>query len=179
MWWSLLLIIYLKYGEFSAKFHEEVVEIFRSRVVSPTFVACINFMLTLKTVLSSSILWWFYTKTFYCENIEEKFQSILALKSLFHLRIILFFSQKLALTMVFTSQELILLTLISHKKWIPLFEMKACLPFCVLTIAIITWTLDLASSLPRCGKRKIVLLACKLPKQCISKHIFSYIHVII
>ena len=83
MWWSTLLIIYLKYGEFSAEFHEEVVEIFRSRVVSPTFVACINFMLTLKTV-------WFYTKTFYCENIEKKFQSILALKSLFHLRIILF-----------------------------------------------------------------------------------------
>ena len=106
MWWSTLLIIYLKYGEFSAKFHEEVVEIFRSRVVSPTFVACVNFMLTLKTVLPPSILWWFYTKTFYCENIEEKFQSILALKSLFHLRIILFSSQKLTRTMVFTSQEI-------------------------------------------------------------------------
>ena len=79
-------------------------------------------------------------------------------------------------------KKLVLLTLISHKKWIPLFEMKACLPFCVLTIAIITWTLDLTSSLPRCGKvgkGRIELLASKLPKQCISKHIFSCIHVII
>ena len=34
-----MVVINLKYGELSAKFHEEVVEVFRSRVIGPTFVA--------------------------------------------------------------------------------------------------------------------------------------------
>ena len=34
-----MVVMYLKYGEFSAEFHEEVVEVFRSRVIGPTFVA--------------------------------------------------------------------------------------------------------------------------------------------
>ena len=37
---------------------------------------------------------------------------------------------------------IILLTLISQRKWIPLLEMKACRPFCVLTIAIITCSVN-------------------------------------
>ena len=53
---ELKLLIIVEDGKFSAELDEEIVEIFRSRVVGPTFVACINFMITLKTVLSSSIL---------------------------------------------------------------------------------------------------------------------------
>ena len=40
--------------------------------------------------------------------------------------------------MIIMMNMTILLTLISQRKWIPLLEIKACRPFCVLTIAIIT-----------------------------------------